>query len=63
MAEQPEDEGPDPLSFLPENEAQLMEGVLRIIEAGIADQELRDNIIGAIIDEIEEWADDVPKAH
>lgn len=61
MAEQPEDEGPAPLSFLPENEAQIMEGVLRILQAGIADQELRDDIIGAIIYETEEWAVDVPK--
>ena len=61
MTDQPDDQGPDLLSLLPDNEAQVLDGVLRIINATIADQDLRENLIGAILDEVEDWAERAPK--
>lgn len=49
------DNDKDPLEYLPDREAEVMGGVLSIIEGTIADEDLRTTLVGTILVEIQEW--------
>lgn len=53
---EPEDQQ-DPLDHLSDKEAEVMAGVLAIIEAVIEDDELRTSLVGSILVEIQEWGE------
>ena len=53
----------DPLDYLPDNEAEVVAGVIAILDAVLTNAELKANIVGSILAEIEDWGDAQPKAH
>lgn len=56
-----EDDEGDPLAWLDPDEACMMGSVLSLIEHIIRDEDLRSNIIGMILCEIDEWGMARPK--
>lgn len=45
----------DPLDWLDDKQSAVVDAALRVLEASIDDTDLRERLIGAVLDEIDAW--------
>ena len=45
----------DPLDWLDDKQSAIVDAALRILEASIEDDDLKERLIGAILEELDDW--------
>lgn len=55
MADTPDDDH-DPLDWLDDRQAAIVDAAITVLEVGIIDEKLQRRLVGALLDEVDVWA-------
>lgn len=55
MADTPDDDH-DPLDWLDDRQAAIVDAAITVLEVGIIDEKLQRRLVGALLDEVDMWA-------